>query len=173
MWMRRGTPGHVAAPRGPTRRLRGVYIYLYYAYSTFFIKWGFSLPYMGLHDLFENGPSWTIYRNRWSFWSDGYAQKHYKMRCISTILSIRVEISIQLNCLDTLSLVSLDSIVFLFHFCTHGAFVVEIWWIIEWEIAAWSSSRRSWCSSWLIGLIAVIWSQNGISGSGFSWFLFL
>ena len=25
-WMRRGTQGHVAAPRGPTRRLRGVYI---------------------------------------------------------------------------------------------------------------------------------------------------
>ena len=28
-WMRRGTQGHVAAPRGPTRRLRGVYIYIY------------------------------------------------------------------------------------------------------------------------------------------------
>ena len=35
-WMRRGTQGHVAAPRGPTRRLRGAYaahtrrnIYLY------------------------------------------------------------------------------------------------------------------------------------------------
>ena len=27
-WMRRGTPGHVAAPRGPTRRLRGIYIYV-------------------------------------------------------------------------------------------------------------------------------------------------
>ena len=30
-WMRHGNPGHVAAPRGPTRRLRGV-IYIYYCY---------------------------------------------------------------------------------------------------------------------------------------------
>ena len=35
-WMRRGTPGDVAAPRGPTRRLRGkvtcanMYIYIFY-----------------------------------------------------------------------------------------------------------------------------------------------
>ena len=37
-WMRRGTQGHVAAPRGPTLRLRGAYaamwhirnIYIYY-----------------------------------------------------------------------------------------------------------------------------------------------
>ena len=27
-WMRRGTQGHVAAPRGPAQRLRGAYIYL-------------------------------------------------------------------------------------------------------------------------------------------------
>ena len=26
-WMRRGTQGHVAAPRGPAQRLRGAYIY--------------------------------------------------------------------------------------------------------------------------------------------------
>ena len=36
-WMRRGTPGHVAAPRKPTRRLRGkvtsVNIYIYILYS--------------------------------------------------------------------------------------------------------------------------------------------
>ena len=31
-WMRRGTQGHVAAPRGPTRRLRGIYIYIVYLY---------------------------------------------------------------------------------------------------------------------------------------------
>ena len=27
-WMRRGTQGHVAAPRGPAQRLRGAYIHL-------------------------------------------------------------------------------------------------------------------------------------------------
>ena len=29
-WMRCGTQGHVALPRGPTRRLRGVHIYFIY-----------------------------------------------------------------------------------------------------------------------------------------------
>ena len=34
-WMRRGTQGHVATPRGPTRRLRGdvthyLYLYIYW-----------------------------------------------------------------------------------------------------------------------------------------------
>ena len=30
-WMRRGTQGHVAAPRGPTRRLRGlIFIFIFY-----------------------------------------------------------------------------------------------------------------------------------------------
>ena len=32
-WMRRGTQGHVAAPRGPAQRLRGaiyLFIYIYY-----------------------------------------------------------------------------------------------------------------------------------------------
>ena len=28
-WMRRGNPGHVAAPHGPTRRLRGAIIFIY------------------------------------------------------------------------------------------------------------------------------------------------
>ena len=32
MWMRRGTQGHVAAPRGSTQRLHDVSIYLYYIY---------------------------------------------------------------------------------------------------------------------------------------------
>ena len=29
-WMRRGTQGHMAAPRGPAQRLRGAYILQYY-----------------------------------------------------------------------------------------------------------------------------------------------
>ena len=47
-WMRRGTQGHVTAPRGPTQRLRGVYIYIlftyfiYNGYSAFRISEGFS-----------------------------------------------------------------------------------------------------------------------------------
>ena len=32
-WMRRGTQGHVVAPRGPTRRLCGVTYIYYYLYS--------------------------------------------------------------------------------------------------------------------------------------------
>ena len=43
---RRGTQGHVAEPRGPAQRLRGaVYIYIYL--FILYIKWVFSLPYMG------------------------------------------------------------------------------------------------------------------------------
>ena len=43
--MRRGTQGHVAAPRGPAQRLRGmIYIYIIIYYN---IKGVFSLPYMG------------------------------------------------------------------------------------------------------------------------------
>ena len=43
-WMRRGTQGHVAAPRGPAQRLRGaIYIYIYLSYIIRF----FVLPYMG------------------------------------------------------------------------------------------------------------------------------
>ena len=53
-----------------------------------------------------------------------------------TIISIRVEISIQLNCIDTLSLVSLDSFLFLSHFRIHGGVEVKIWWRTEGEIAA-------------------------------------
>ena len=45
-------------------------------------------------------------------------------------------ISIKLNCLDTIPLVSLDSILFLFHFCIHGGVEIKIWWRIEGEIAA-------------------------------------
>ena len=47
MRVRRGTQGHVAEPRGPAQRLRGAF----YIYSIFiiiiYIKWVFSLPYMG------------------------------------------------------------------------------------------------------------------------------
>ena len=32
-WMRRGTQGHMAAPHGPTRRLRGVIFISTYIYS--------------------------------------------------------------------------------------------------------------------------------------------
>ena len=39
--MRRGTQGHVAAPRGPTRRLRGdvthIYIYLSIGYNIYIV----------------------------------------------------------------------------------------------------------------------------------------
>ena len=52
-------------------------------------------------DIFRNGPSWTFHRNRRSFRLNGYDQKPYIKRCSSTIVSIRVEISIQLSCLDT------------------------------------------------------------------------
>ena len=42
--MRRGTQGHVAAPRGPAQHLHGVkYIYIYISYIIRF----FVLPYMG------------------------------------------------------------------------------------------------------------------------------
>ena len=44
-WMQRGTQGHVAAPCGPTRRLRGdvthIYIYIYSGYNIY------SLPIIG------------------------------------------------------------------------------------------------------------------------------
>ena len=45
-------------------------------------------------------------------------------------------ISIKLTCLDTDPLVSLDSILFLFHFRIHGGVEIKIWWRIEGEIAA-------------------------------------
>ena len=45
-------------------------------------------------------------------------------------------ISIKLNCLDTITLISLDSILFLFHFRVHGGVEIKIWWRIEGEIAA-------------------------------------
>ena len=77
-------------------------------------------------------------------------------------------ISIKLTCLDTDPLVSLDSILFLFHFRIHGGVEIKIWWRIEGEIAAWSRSWRSWRFRWLIGLITSFWSLNRFSGSGFS-----
>ena len=76
-------------------------------------------------------------------------------------------ISIKLSCLDTIPLVSLDSIIFLSHFRIHGGVEIKIWWRIEGEITAWIHRSRSSCSSWLRGLMATIWSQSGISGSGF------
>ena len=45
-------------------------------------------------------------------------------------------ISIKLTCLDTDPLVSLDSILFLFHVRIHGGVEIKIWWRIEGEIAA-------------------------------------
>ena len=45
-------------------------------------------------------------------------------------------ISIKLTCLDTNPLISLDSILFLFHFRIHGGFEIKIWWRIEGEVAA-------------------------------------
>ena len=44
MWMRRGTQGHMAAPRGPTRRIYiFIIIYIVYnGYSAFLISKGFS-----------------------------------------------------------------------------------------------------------------------------------
>ena len=38
-WMRRGTQGHVAAPRGPAQCLRGA-LYLYYLFITYIHKMG-------------------------------------------------------------------------------------------------------------------------------------
>ena len=43
-WMRRGNPGHVAAPRGPTRRLRGaLYTYIYIVYRTYIVMSAFRI----------------------------------------------------------------------------------------------------------------------------------
>ena len=44
-WMRRGTQGHVAAPRGPMRRLRGVHLFIFI-----------------LHILYTNGIQPSVYR---------------------------------------------------------------------------------------------------------------
>ena len=44
--MRRGTQGHMAAPRGPAQRLCGA-LYLYYIYYYYIYKEVFSLAYMG------------------------------------------------------------------------------------------------------------------------------
>ena len=41
--MRRGTQGHVAAPRGPAQRLRGTE-YIYSILLLYIRKWVFSLP---------------------------------------------------------------------------------------------------------------------------------
>ena len=43
--MRRGTQGKVAAPRGPTRLLRGVFNDLYYIYIIYIVR-VFSVPYI-------------------------------------------------------------------------------------------------------------------------------
>ena len=45
-------------------------------------------------------------------------------------------ISIKLNCLDTIPLVSLDSIIFPSQFRIHGGVEIKIWWRIEGEITA-------------------------------------
>ena len=46
-WMRRGTQGHVAAPRGPAQRAYVARIYRIYYYYTYIYKVVFVLPYMG------------------------------------------------------------------------------------------------------------------------------
>ena len=46
-WMRRGTQGHVAAPRGPTQRAYVAHVYIIYIYKLSYIKGVFVLPYMG------------------------------------------------------------------------------------------------------------------------------
>ena len=55
--MRRGMQGHVAAPRGPTRRLRDmmrrIYIYLYIVYNIY------SLPFIG-RDYYPSNSSHLI-----------------------------------------------------------------------------------------------------------------
>ena len=124
------------------------------------------------HDLFETVHDGPFHHNRRSFSSDGYDQKPYKKTCSSTFLSIWVDISIKLSCLDTFSLVSLDSILFLSHFRIHRGVEVKIWRRIEGEIAAWIHRSRSSCSSRLSGIIAAIWSQSWISGSGFCFLIF-
>ena len=123
-------------------------------------------------DIFKTVHDGPFHRNRRSFRSDGYDKKPYIKRCSSTIVSIRVGNSIELSCLDTFPLVSLDSIVFLFHFRTSGAFEVKIWWRIEGEIATWTSRSRSSFFRWLRGLITIIWSQSWVSGSGFCFLIF-
>ena len=47
-WMRRGTQGHVAAPRGPTQRAYVARVYILYIFLIYiYIKGVFVLPYMG------------------------------------------------------------------------------------------------------------------------------
>ena len=74
---------------------------------------------------------------------------------------------IQLICLDTNTLESLNPILFYTQFRIHGALEIEIWLIREGEIDAWISTsrfRQIFYYSWLIELIR---SQFGISGGGF------
>ena len=45
--MRRGTQGHVAAPRGPAQRAYVARLYILYIYNLSYIKGVFVLPFMG------------------------------------------------------------------------------------------------------------------------------
>ena len=57
-------------------------------------------------------------------------------RCVLRRCMYSSWISIKLTCLNTDPLVSLDSILFLFHFRIHGGVEIKIWWRIEGEIDA-------------------------------------
>ena len=46
-WMRRGTQGHVAAPRGPAQRADVAHIYIVYSIILINIKCSLSSPYKG------------------------------------------------------------------------------------------------------------------------------
>ena len=48
-WMRHGTQGHVAVPRGPTQRLRGVFNYLYYLHNLYSKGIQPSVYWKGIH----------------------------------------------------------------------------------------------------------------------------
>ena len=45
--MRRGTQGHVAAPRGPTQRAYVVHVYIVYIYNLHIYKMGLCPPLYG------------------------------------------------------------------------------------------------------------------------------
>ena len=46
-WMRRGTQGHVAAPRGPAQRADVAHMYILYSIILISIKCSLSSPYKG------------------------------------------------------------------------------------------------------------------------------
>ena len=75
--------------------------------------------------------------------------------------------SIQLICLDTNTLESLNHISFYTYFRTFGGIEIEIWLSGEGEIDAWISTLRFLRILDYPQLIELIQAQFGISGSGF------